>query len=389
MPDRPISTTRHSASAPSAARETRALPGLQSVDPATEGPHPDPLPSDGRGEGFPITRPDLSIVIVSWNARSHLIDCLKSIEDTGSGLAYEVIVVDNASSDGSPEAVRQGGFRSVRLVEANANLGFAKGNNIGIKQGSGRYYCLINSDVIVLPGCLQGMLSFMETHPAIGLAGPRLLNGDGSYQASCRVMPRLGNHLARALFINTSLADRNCKRDASAEVELLAGSFWVARREAVAQVGLLDEQFFFYGEDIDWCKRFHQAGWRLCFHPRARAVHFGNASSDTAPDWFNLQLRRASLQLWQKYNGRLATAAYLLICILHHFLRVGYCELRAWFDGARQRQWRDKLKQHLASLQWLGRAILDRDEAVQRIPQAPPCPRPKERRRAPQPAIAP
>ena len=135
-------------------------------------------PAKEAREGFSITRPDLSIVIVSWNARSRLINCLKSIEDTGSGLAYEIIVVDNGSSDGSPEAVRQGGFRNVRLVEANANLGFAKGNNIGIKLGSGRYYCLINSDVVILPGCLQEMLSFMETHPAIGLAGPRLLNGD-------------------------------------------------------------------------------------------------------------------------------------------------------------------------------------------------------------------
>ncbi len=336
------------------------------------------------GEGFSITRPDLSIVIVSWNARSHLVNCLKSIEDTGSGLAYEVIVVDNASSDGSPEAVRQGGFRNVRLVETDANLGFAKGNNIGIKLGSGRYYCLINSDVVVLPGCLREMLSFMETDPAIGLAGPRLLNGNGNYQTSCREMPRLGNQLARALFINTSLADRNYKSDSSAEVELLAGSFWVARREAVAQVGLLDERFFFYAEDIDWCKRFHQAGWSVCFHPHARAVHFGNASSDTAPDRFNLELQRASLQLWQKYNGRLGTAAYLLICILRHVLRAGHCELRAWFDVPRKRQWRDKLEQHLASLQWLGRAILGRGEAMQRIPQPPTSPSPKERRRMPQ-----
>src|SRR5438552_6679002 len=128
MPDRPISRSGHSARAPSAARETRALTGLQRADRATEGPHPDPLPSDGRGEGFSITRPDLSIVMVSWNARSHLVDCLKSIEDTASGLAYEVIVVDNDSSHGSPEAVRQGGFRNVCLVDAGANLGFPKGN---------------------------------------------------------------------------------------------------------------------------------------------------------------------------------------------------------------------------------------------------------------------
>jgi len=190
-------------------------------------------------------------------------------------------------------------------------------------------------------------------------------------------MPRLGNQLARALFINTSLADPKLQERLFGGSGTAGGIVLGCRREAVAQVGLLDERFFFYGEDIDWSERFHQAGWRVCFHPSARAVHFGNASSDTAPDRFNLELQRASLQLWQKYNGRLGTAAYLLICILHHVLRAGHCELRAWFDVLRKRQWRDKLEQHLASLQMAGQSDPGRGEAMQRIPQPPTSHRPR------------
>ena len=144
---------------------------------------------------------DVSIVIVSWNARDYLVKCLRSIEETRGTLTLEVIVVDNASSDGSPEAVA-GQFPWVQLIQTGANLGFARGNNVGIVHSTGRYVCLINSDVVLLKGCLQGLVEFMDAHPAVGLAGPRILNADRTFQISMRRSPSLWANWGRAFFLD-------------------------------------------------------------------------------------------------------------------------------------------------------------------------------------------
>lgn len=295
---------------------------------------------------------DISIIIVSWNAKQLLLNCLESIRSTAAGVSCEVIVVDNASSDGSPEAVRSQ-HPWVRLIETGANLGFAKGNNVGIREGLGRHYALINSDVILKPGCLQKLTSFMDQHPEVGLVGPRLFNGDGTFQASCRFQPRLGNHFARAVFLNTSLADPVYWESKTAEVEVLAGAFWVARREAVTQVGPLDEAFFFYGEDIDWCHRFRAAGWKVCFHPEAEAIHYGDGSAGADPMRFNAELRRATLQVWEKYHNRTSTMAYLFGGMLYHVLRIAASGVR-WLSSPGNREGSAaKWKQHWCSLRWL------------------------------------
>ena len=264
---------------------------------------------------------DLSIIMVSWNARDYLLKCLQSIEATTSGLQYEVLVVDNASADGSAQAVRNA-YPAVRLIETGSNLGFGRANNLGIRNARGRLLALINSDVELHELCLQGLVSFMDQNPNVGLAGPRLLNGDGSRQVSCRRLPTFWTHLARALFVNTSMADPAVGGAEVCEVQVLAGSFWVARREAVDDVGLLDERFFIYGEDIDWCRRFRDAGWGISYVPSVEAVHYGEGSSSNAPARFSIELHRASLQLWAKYHGRLGAAMYLSIGMLHSGLRV-------------------------------------------------------------------
>jgi hypothetical protein len=144
---------------------------------------------------------DVSIVIVSWNARDYLVKCLRSIEETRGTLTLEVIVVDNASSDGSPEAVA-GQFPWVQLIQTGANLGFARGNNVGIVRSTGRYVYLINSDVVLLKGCLQGLVEFMDAHPAVGLAGPRILNADRTFQISMRRSPSLWANWGQAFFLD-------------------------------------------------------------------------------------------------------------------------------------------------------------------------------------------
>ena len=124
---------------------------------------------------------DVSIIIVSWNAKQHLLNCLNSLENTAKGYSQEIFIVDNASSDGSPDAVARQ-FPQVKLVKNKENLGFARANNIGIHQSSGRYICLVNSDVVVLNGCIENLISFMDNHPTAGMVGPRILNQDRTLQ---------------------------------------------------------------------------------------------------------------------------------------------------------------------------------------------------------------
>ena len=250
---------------------------------------------------------DLSIIIVSWNTKKYLEECLTSLQTIDGNLSVEIIVVDNASTDGSPEMIRTQ-FPNVKLMETGANLGFAGGNNIGLKEVSGKYICLINSDANVPPDCLPKMHSYMEQQPTIGLLGPGMLRPDGRVYRSGMRFPTLWNLLLRALFLDSLFKGsgffggylmKDFQFDRTRDIDVLNGWLWMARREALNQVGSLDDRFFMYAEDVDWCKRFHLAGWRVVFYPEARALHYGGASSKNAPARFLVEKQRANLQYWK------------------------------------------------------------------------------------------
>ena len=274
--------------------------------------------------------PDVSIVIVSWNARRYLAGCLESIAETAGHLDLEIIVVDNASSDGSPEMVH-GSFPHVRLICSGENLGFAKANNLGLRAATGGYAFLINSDVVVRQGCLENLKKYLDTHPRVGMAAPRILNADGSLQPSCRRFPRVWNSICEMLAL-PNLFPRSpifggtfmhwWPHDGERRVEVLSGCFWAARREAVDEVGLLDESYFIYGEDIDWCKSFHQGGWDVVFFPGAEAIHFEGASSSNAPVRFYVEMQKARLQYWRKHHGRCGLAFCWTLSLLHQTSRL-------------------------------------------------------------------
>jgi GT2 family glycosyltransferase len=276
---------------------------------------------------------DLSIVVVSWNTKEILIQCLEALARELASFHAEVFVVDNASTDGSPQAVKEK-FPQVKLICNEKNLGFAKANNIALRQCTGEYIGLVNSDIIVLEDCFRRMMDFAETHPEIGMLGPKILNPDGTLQHSCMGYPTLWNSFCRAFaldsfFPKTQLfGDRLMTfwpHDAVRSVEVLNGCFWMVRKEALDRVGVLDEEFFFYGEDIDWCKRFRYAGWDVVFSPGAEAIHYGGASSSSAPIRFYLEMQRADMRYWRKHHGNLATIAYLLLTLFHEVNRVlGY-----------------------------------------------------------------
>ena len=189
--------------------------------------------------------PLLSIIIVTWNGKRYVLECIESLQKQLTGLcAEEVIVVDNGSRDGTPEAIREQ-FPNVTLIENQANLGFAKANNLGMARSRGKYVCLINSDVVVPAGCLERMLAFMEAHPEIGILGPKMLSPDGSIGASVARLPTVWNTLCCALGLNSifphsrllgGFAMDGYAYDTVDSVEVLTGWFWMISRVALKTV---------------------------------------------------------------------------------------------------------------------------------------------------------
>lgn len=303
----------------------------------------------------------VSVLIVSWNTRELLAACLESIRQSHPPGVLEVIVVDNASADGSPEMVDTR-FPEVKLIRSGANLGFAKGNNLAMKHAQGSMFALVNSDALVHPGCLETLAEYLDQHPEVGLVGPRVIGGDGLLQRSCRHQPGVWNTLCRALALDRVFGGRwifsgyEVSPEQHAvlhEAEVLSGCFCVARRSAVEEVGGLDEQFFFYGEDIDWCRRFKDAGWKLMFVPQATATHFGGGSTSKAPLRYSIEILRATLTYWRKHHGLTGQAVCRGLLVLHHGLRLVARSTKRAVGLGRSGDSRYKLSEDAVCLRWL------------------------------------
>ena len=272
----------------------------------------------------------LSVIIVSWNARDFLEKCLRSLEACRGPYELQVIVVDNASTDGSRELVERQ-FPQVHLISSPANLGFSKANNLGLQVSRGDYILLVNSDVELLPGCIPALVGHLQSHPRVGIAGPAMLDADRRVRRSCRGFPTLWNTLCHALALDYLVPRfrpfggytlRYWGHDSTRLVEILGGWFWIVRRTGLAQVGGLDERFFFYAEDMDWCRQFANHGWQAAFVSSAGAIHFGGGSSRRAPLHYYIQEQRADLQYWRKHHGTWQTTCYRGVCLIYHGLRL-------------------------------------------------------------------
>lgn len=253
---------------------------------------------------------DLSVVIVSWNTRELLSQCLKAIFASPLNCEFDVWVVDNASKDASAEMVRNQ-FPQVRLIENSENVGFARANNQAIQQSIGNYVLLVNSDAIVKPSALSNIVAFMASHNDAGIAGGKLIWPDGSFQSSFSDFPSLFSELvtsagaAKYLFgshfpsyaLNVSQQVR--------VVDWVGGAFLIARRDAITQVGLLDEGFFMYGEEMDWCYRMRQRGWKVYYTPEAEIIHVGGQSSKLAGADSSMWLAQSHIRFMLKYRGEL------------------------------------------------------------------------------------
>lgn len=286
---------------------------------------------------------DISVVIVSYNTRDLLRECLASLRAGASGLTAEVFVVDNASRDGSAEMV-ESDFPQVVLIRNPDNRGYAAANNLALARASGRYAILLNPDTLVRPEAFTELVRFMDAHPRAGYCGPRLVSGDGSHQSSARRFPTPCTGAWNMLGWDTrrphSRHAQDLHRVGGDRVEMRAGwmtgACLLARREAIAQAGLLDEGYFMYFEEVDWCRRMAAAGWEGWYVPSAEVVHYGGQSSAPppadAPFFGNrpaywVASRRRYLR---RHHGRLGLlSADLLEIALNVLLWLRHCWRRA------------------------------------------------------------
>ena len=304
----------------------------------------------------------ISIIIVNWNAKKYILKCLQSIYEIAKDLETETIVVDNNSTDDSVELIKQT-FPDVKLICNHQNLGFARANNIGINRSRGKYLFLINSDVILLDQCLQAMIQFMDENLNIGMLGPRILNPDRSLQLSCYSDPDFWNLLSRAFALDTLFPKSKIfgkrlmnywNHNETKKVDILNGCFWMVRKEALKEVGLLDEKFFMYGEDMDWCKRFRDANWDVVFYPKAQAIHFGGASSANAPVRFYLEMFKADFQYWQKHQVSTGKYGFLLTALIYNIFRfLSNIMLYILSSKNKKKDYRFRIKKYAAGIKWV------------------------------------
>lgn len=284
---------------------------------------------------------DLSIIIISFNTKDLLRECLEAIIKEAKGISNEIIVVDNASKDGSADMV-QTSFPSVCLVRNSTNLGFGAANNVGFKMARGKYIVLLNSDAFLHPGALKKALLKVQSDPSIGMVGGRLVGRDGAWQPSARQFPSLLNEFLHLFGLATKFphsrffgkADNTWRRfDEPFETDWVPGAFAIMPKKVLDEVGYFDENFFLYYEEVDLCKRIKSAKYKIWYWPDIVVTHLGGESSKTVKtlSFFSIgsQLTlwryRSQLLYYRKHSGYLNANA--IRC-----LEVGLFTLRSWIN---------------------------------------------------------
>jgi GT2 family glycosyltransferase len=250
--------------------------------------------------------PQLSICIVNWNTRNLLKDCLNSIYADPQAASWDLVVVDNASTDDSVQMIRSA-FPQIQLVVSDENLGFVGGNNLAIEHARGDYLLLLNSDTRVEPGALGSLVDFLASNPEAGAAGPRLVGADGALQLSCGRSPNLASEFVNKLLLHKLLPFFKFGRWDHAEIRevgWITGACLLVRREVVEQLGPLDPQIFMFYEDLEFCMRIRRAGWKIFYHPFSQILHLGGQS--TRKNLRNMLVisQRSLFYLFQKHFGR-------------------------------------------------------------------------------------
>lgn len=299
---------------------------------------PDPLPDLS-------AIPDLSIIIVNWNTLQMTRECLQSVCDALAGpdagrITAQIILIDNASADGSADMVAAD-FPGVVLIRNATNRGFAAANNQGFALATGRHILLLNSDTLVHGDALSASVAYLDRHPKVGALGIKALNADGSTQMTCHQYPSLLNQfllasglwkLKRPRFFGRYMMT-DWARDSAREVEVISGCYLMLRRAVLEGVGALDEDFFFFGEETDWCRRMRDAGWILMFSPLGTFTHYGSVSARKLNYKRDVMLAGSKVRLHRKHGGTGAALVAWSFAALFNGSRAVFWTLRSVLGG--------------------------------------------------------
>lgn len=312
-----------------------------------------------------MTGIDLSVVIVSWNTRDILRNCLVSLDRGIRRTSHEILLVDNASTDGSAEMVRTE-FPAVRLIENTENLGFARANNIGISRARGSLILLLNPDTLVLDDAVDEMALFLKNHPETGAVCPKVLNEDGSVQSLGRTLPNLGNIAMQTVFpyrFYRLLSDflikiKRLGKGPVYDVDGMPGAVMMIRREVLDGIGLLDEALPLYGEDIDLCQRIKARGWKIACLSRFRIVHLGGRSTGLVPVSSQVQSFMAFYAFIRKHRSASAAAVTRGLIMVSSILRLAAWTLLGVAAGSeRKRRAAIKVDAYRKIMRWSLKAV--------------------------------
>jgi N-acetylglucosaminyl-diphospho-decaprenol L-rhamnosyltransferase len=292
----------------------------------------------------------LSIIIVNWNTRQHLLECLESIFANPTSAEFEVVVVDNASTDGSAEAVA-GTYPQVKLIRSSENMGFARANNRAVAITASQYWLLLNPDTLVHAAAIDRLLQYLAEHSYVAAVGPMLLNPDGSGQLSIWRRPTLFRewwrlfHLDRLYPLSeyppSTLTSQRARR-----VDILHGACLLLRCNVVQAMGLFDEDYFVFSEEIDLCDRLGRAGWELHWVPEAVVTHKGSQSTRQVADAMFIELYRNKINFFRKRRGRLAALLYKLILLQAALARYLVGQMLRLLHPHWHNQWIDTARQY-------------------------------------------
>ena len=298
---------------------------------------------------------DLSVIIVNWNTKDLLCQCIDSLTQTLKKIDTEIFVVDNGSADGSVAAVREK-FPGVRLIENAVNMGFAKANNQAIYQSSGEYLLFLNPDTRVKDEAIPTMLSFMSAHAKAGLVGAQLLNADGSRQNSIANFPSLATELLNKSLLRRLFPEKfpGKERDypGPVEVDSVIGACMLVRRETLEQVGLLDEGYFLFLEETDWCFRVKKAGWKIYHIPQAEIFHFQGKSAETLKAKARIEYYRSRYHYFRKNRGSLQTSALSIGLLIKLLVELVFATIACMVTFFMVKKWRIKLSTYLYLVWW-------------------------------------
>jgi GT2 family glycosyltransferase len=298
---------------------------------------------------------NLSIIIVNWNTKEYLLHCIDSILQKKGSIPIEIIIIDNGSGDRSGEEVKRQ-FPGIHLIENGYNLGFAKAVNQGLRVSSGRFLLLLNPDTQLREGAVENLVSFMESHAEAGVAGAQLLNGDGSKQNSIANFPSLASELLNKSLLRWLFPNKFPGKEKSYsepfEVDSVIGACMMVRRDAIEQVGLLDEDYFLFLEETDLCFRMKKAGWKVYHLPQAEVYHFQGKSAEKEKKRAKVEYYRSRNLFFKKHSGPLQWFFFvigLMIKLIVDFLLTGIANLFTLFV---LRKWRRRFSVYAYLLWW-------------------------------------